>query len=100
MKHSAKHITRGNIILLLLLVLALLLPFTGQLYYVKLLTRMLIFAIAAISLDLLVGYMGLISFGHAALMAVGAYSVGMLASAGWSSVRSEEHTSELQSRGH
>lgn len=65
-----------------LLVLLLLLPFLGEPYYVKLATRMVIFGLAALSLDLLVGYMGLISFGHAAFMGIGAYTVGILASNG------------------
>lgn len=86
MTHAFKFSTRGNWILWLLLCLVLLLPLSGELYYVKLVTRMLIFAIAALSLDLLVGYLGLVSFGHAAFMAVGAYCVGMLAGEGWTSV--------------
>jgi len=69
-------------ILWALLALLLLLPFLGEPYYVKLATRMVVFGLAALSLDLLVGYMGLISFGHAAFMGVGAYTVGILASNG------------------
>ena len=38
----------------------------------------MIFAIAAVSLDLLIGYTGLVSFGHAAFLGVGAYTVGIL----------------------
>jgi len=38
----------------------------------------MIFAVAAISLDLLVGFGGLISFGHATFMGLGAYAVGIL----------------------
>jgi branched-chain amino acid transport system permease protein len=44
--------------------------------------RMMIFAIAAVALDLLVGYSGLISFGHAAFIGLGAYAVGILAAHG------------------
>ncbi|RII83264.1 branched-chain amino acid ABC transporter permease [Neopusillimonas maritima] len=72
-------------ILWLLLFLVLLLPFSGETYYIKLVTRIIIFAIAALSLDLLVGYLGLVSFGHAAFMAIGAYTVGIMASMGFSS---------------
>ena len=86
MKQASKFSIRGNWILWLLLCLVLLLPLSGELYYVKLVTRMLIFAIAALSLDLLVGYMGQVSFGHAAFMAIGAYGAGMLAGEGWTSV--------------
>src|SRR5712691_3380866 len=63
-----------------------LLPFLAQLagsgYLVSLGSRVMIFAIAALALDLLVGYGGLISFGHAAFIGLGAYAVGILASYG------------------
>jgi branched-chain amino acid transport system permease protein len=55
---------------------------TGQHYLVDLSTRILIFAIAAMALDLLIGYGGLISFGHAAFIGVGAYAVGILSAEG------------------
>ena len=42
-------------------------------------TQVAIFAIAAISLDLLIGYAGLASFGHAAFFGIGGYTVGILA---------------------
>jgi len=51
----------------------------GQPYYVELLRRVMIFAIAAVSLNLILGYGGLVSFGHAAYLGVGGYSVGILA---------------------
>ena len=38
----------------------------GQPYYLDLFRRIMIFAIAAISLNLILGYGGLVSFGHAA----------------------------------
>ena len=38
----------------------------GQPYYIELLRRVMIFAIAAVSLNLILGYGGLVSFGHAA----------------------------------
>src|SRR5690349_17849197 len=44
--------------------------------------RIMIFAIAAVSLDLILGYGGLVSFGHAAFIGLGAYAVGILADAG------------------
>ena len=50
-----------------------------QAYYVDLVRRIMILAIAAISLDLILGYGGLVSFGHAAYLGVGAYAVGILA---------------------
>src|SRR6267143_1383613 len=50
----------------------------GQPYYVDLVRRILILAIAAISLNLILGYGGLLSFGHAAYLGIGAYAVGIL----------------------
>jgi branched-chain amino acid transport system permease protein len=51
----------------------------GQTYYIDLVRRMLILSIAAISLNLILGYGGLVSFGHAAYLGIGAYSVGIMA---------------------
>jgi branched-chain amino acid transport system permease protein len=47
----------------------------GQTYLVSLVAKMLIFAIAAVSLDLILGYGGMVSFGHAAYIGIGAYAV-------------------------
>jgi len=49
----------------------------GQPFYLDLFTRIMIFAIAAMSLDLILGYGGLVSFGHAAYLGIGAYAVGI-----------------------
>ena len=51
----------------------------GQPFYVDLFRRVMIFAIAALSLNLILGYGGMMSFGHAAYLGVGAYAVGVLA---------------------
>ena len=48
-------------------------------YLVSTASRIWIYALAALSLNLLLGYAGLVSFGHAAYMGVGAYAVGILA---------------------
>src|SRR5215831_17581652 len=56
--------------------------FTGGTYLVSLGSRVMIFAIAAVALDLLVGYGALISFGHAAFIGLGAYAVGILSAYG------------------
>jgi branched-chain amino acid transport system permease protein len=50
-------------------------------YALTLLTQILIYAIFAMSLDLLLGYAGLASLGHAAYFGLGAYAVGILATA-------------------
>ena len=63
----------------MLCVLALLAtPLTGEVFYVRLVTRIFVFAILAMSLNLLVGYTGLVSFGHAAFVGLGAYSTAAL----------------------
>jgi len=62
------------------LVLALVPPIaalTNQPFYLDLFRRMMIFAIAAVSLDLILGYGGMVSFGHAAYLGIGAYAVGI-----------------------
>src|SRR4029453_11594104 len=50
---------------------------TDQPFYLPLFRRMMIFAIAAVSLDLILGYGGMVSFGHAAYLGIGAYAVGI-----------------------
>ena len=70
------------IIVAVLLALALIVPLFGQPYYTKLAVRMTIFALAAVSLDLIVGYAGLVSFGHAAFFGLGCYAAGVLPMAG------------------
>jgi branched-chain amino acid transport system permease protein len=62
---------------LVLLVLALLPPYIG-LYQTQLLTYGLVAAIAALGFNLLLGYTGLLSFGHSAFFGIGAYSVAFL----------------------
>jgi branched-chain amino acid transport system permease protein len=55
------------------------LPLVLSSYQLGLLTKMLIFAVFAMSLDLVQGYAGLPSLGHAAYFGVGAYAVALLA---------------------
>ncbi len=53
-----------------------------QPFYLTLFGRILVYAIAASSLNLLIGYTGLVSFGHALYLGLGAYAVGILSSHG------------------
>ena len=53
-------------------------PLTGESFYTEMLAKTLVLAIFAMSLDLLVGYTGLVSFGHAAYFGVAAYAVALL----------------------
>lgn len=51
-------------------------------FYLVIATRIMIFAIAALSLDLILGFGAMVSFGHAAFIGIGAYAVGVAASHG------------------
>ena len=53
-----------------------------QSFYIGVVRRILIFAIAATSLNFILGYGGMVSLGHAAFFGVGAYTVGVLATEG------------------
>src|SRR6187455_776998 len=61
-----------------MLVLVAAFPLSGATFYVELTTKIMIMAIFALSLDLLVGWTGLVSFGHAAYFGVGAYALAVL----------------------
>ena len=65
----------------LILVLAMLPPLflgLGEPFYLDVVARMMIFGIAALSLDLLLGYSGMISLGHAVYLGIGGYAIGIL----------------------
>lgn len=68
------------------LIIALTLPWALQAagvdFYLSVVSRMVVYAIAATSLNLLIGYGGMISLGHAAFFGLGAYSTGVLLSEG------------------
>jgi len=72
--------------LLLIMGLALAMPnlldLVGWDYYLGTLTKMMIYGIAACSLNLILGYGGLVSFGHAAYVGIGAYAVGIMINQG------------------
>jgi len=63
---------------LILLAVLSLLPLVLSQYYVGLVTQMMIYGIFAMSLDILLGYTGLPSLGHAAYFGVSGYTVGLL----------------------
>jgi branched-chain amino acid transport system permease protein len=69
--------TRG-LAVVLVFVAALLVPALGSRFYTFLANDVIIWALFATSLNLLVGYTGLVSFGHAAYFGVGAYVTGIL----------------------
>lgn len=53
-------------------------PLWGETFYIRLVTKIMVLAIFAMSLDLLVGYTGLVSLGHAAFFGIGGYMVGAM----------------------
>ncbi len=55
---------------------------TGDSFVLTLFTRVLILALAALSLNLIMGFGGMVSFGHAAYLGIGGYAVGILAKEG------------------
>lgn len=70
---------------LTLLLLGLLPPVATVLeqpFYLTLFLRIMIYALAALSLNLILGYGGMVSFGHALYLGVGAYAVGILSNLG------------------
>ncbi len=70
------------LLVLLLAAVPAIATMVGQGYLLDLASRIMIFSIAAVALDLLVGQGGLVSFGHAAFIGLGAYAVGILSAHG------------------
>jgi branched-chain amino acid transport system permease protein len=65
-----------------LLVLPLYTSLAGKPFLLSVFTRIVILAIGAVSLNLIMGYGGMVSFGHAAYIGVGGYVIGILAHEG------------------
>ncbi|MGB7258781.1 MAG: branched-chain amino acid ABC transporter permease [Pseudolabrys sp.] len=63
--------------------LALLLPYVLFPNYLSLASQIAITALFALSLDLILGYAGIVSLGHAAFFGLGSYTAGLLAKYGW-----------------
>jgi len=70
------------ILVALLLAVPLYASMAGEPFALTFVSRVLVFALAAISLNLILGYGGMVSFGHALYMGLGAYVVGILAQHG------------------
>jgi len=85
---AALRTPRGIATALILLVLAALPLLTqafDQRYLLSIGTRIVIWSIAAVSLNMILGYGGLVSFGHAMFFGIGGYAVGILSAHGVSS---------------
>jgi branched-chain amino acid transport system permease protein len=82
-------LTRRNIVVAALLIFLAVLPvyaaISGNPFLITLFTRILILAMAAASLNLIMGYGGMVSFGHAIYIGIGGYVVGILAQEGFPS---------------
>ncbi len=84
---AERNPARGSLLALAsLALLALAFPWLLQVlglgYYTTLASKVLVFAIAATSLNLVLGYGGLVSFGHAAFVGLGAYTTGVMITEG------------------
>jgi branched-chain amino acid transport system permease protein len=79
-------LTPRNVVLVALLAIFAFLPaycsFTGNYFLLSLFTRIVILAMAAVSLNLIMGFGGMVSFGHAAYLGIGGYAMGILAKEG------------------
>lgn len=75
----------GYLIFIIILIMS---PFVGPKYNTFLLTKALIMAIWALAYNILLGYTGMLSFGHALYFGVGAYTVALLIK--WIGIRSME----------
>ncbi|MCL4725135.1 MAG: branched-chain amino acid ABC transporter permease, partial [Rhodocyclaceae bacterium] len=67
-----------NAILIAAVVALAAFPLAGSTFYTQLITKIMIMAIFAMSLDLLVGYTGLVSFGHAAFFGLAGYALALM----------------------
>jgi branched-chain amino acid transport system permease protein len=70
------------VLLAALVLLPVYVEFTGNRFVLTLFTRIIILALAAVSLNLILGFGGMMSFGHAVYLGIGGYAVGMLAHEG------------------
>jgi branched-chain amino acid transport system permease protein len=79
-------LTLRNVLVGLVTAALMLLPvyadMSGNTFLMTLFTRIVILAIAAVSLNLIMGFGGMVSFGHAAYLGIGGYVVGILAKEG------------------
>ncbi|MEA2858386.1 MAG: branched-chain amino acid transport system permease protein [Methylobacteriaceae bacterium] len=82
MRRPSPRFVLAATLALLLAFAPLLANILGNDYPLIVLTRVLILAMAAVSLDLILGYGGMVSLGHAAFLGIGAYAVGIMTAEG------------------
>jgi branched-chain amino acid transport system permease protein len=79
---SPRHLRYGAIAIALLLLVSL--PqWVGNPYYINVASQILLFAVFALALNVLVGYGGLVSLGHAGLFAISGYGGALMLQAGY-----------------
>ncbi|ASV34850.1 branched-chain amino acid ABC transporter permease [Pseudomonas sp. NS1(2017)] len=83
--HHSVRLGVAAVALLILLVLPWVASVLDQTFYMTFATRIMIFALAATSLNLVLGFGGLVAFGHAGFFGIGAYTVAILMDMGISS---------------
>lgn len=76
--HHKARVALAAPVFLLLLLLPWIAAATGHDFYTSFATRIMIFALAATSLNLVLGFGGMVAFGHAGFLGIGAYCVGIL----------------------
>ena len=83
--HSARRRVTGLVAFVVIAAALVSLPWFLDDFTLKLVTRMLIFGLAAMGVDLLVGFGGMVPLGHACFMGLGAYTAGIMTQAGYGS---------------
>ncbi|MBC8118243.1 MAG: branched-chain amino acid ABC transporter permease [Burkholderiaceae bacterium] len=78
MADRRRWVSPSSLGLLVAFVLAVAVPFVAEKYYIDLVARIMILSVFALSLQLLVGQTGLVSFGHAAFFGIAAYATALL----------------------
>ena len=90
---AVRQRARRRAALTLAILAALALPWAldalGASFYISMAGRILVYAIAATCLNLVLGYGGMVSFGHAAFVGLGAYVTGVMVSDTTSDARME-----------
>ncbi len=76
--NTGKKFTNKTVVSLVFLIALALVPVFGDTFTIRMAGRILIYGLCALSLDLILGYGGMVSFGHAAFFGIGAYTTAIL----------------------
>jgi branched-chain amino acid transport system permease protein len=82
LRRASPRLVLACAIFILLALAPIFTSLVGNDYPLIVLTRVLILAMAAVSLDFILGYGGMVSLGHAAFLGVGAYAIGIMTAEG------------------